>query len=118
MDSWKASKPSQARSAITIESFGLRRRASTGRRMMPAVMKPAPAMKASIGIAFATTYRDESKATSASLLVLLSISALAPGTEPAVSLCLGTTTVSLLSSTYLQHRDLFGGTGGGTTQPA
>src|SRR5712692_1658009 len=117
MDSWKTSKPSEARSAITTESFGLRRRASTGSRMIPAVMKPAPPMNTSIGIAFATTYRDENKATSASLLVLLSVWALAPDTEAAVSPCLDTTTISFLSSTYLQHRDLFGGTGGGPLNP-
>lgn len=54
-DNWKANKPRGAKIPTRMASLGLSSLASTGSKIIPAVMKPAPPMKALIGIALDAT---------------------------------------------------------------
>lgn len=54
-DNWKANKPRGANIATRIASLGLSNLASTGSKIIPAVMNPAPPMNALIGITLHAT---------------------------------------------------------------
>src|SRR2546422_6593365 len=90
---------------------GLRRPETTGNRMIPAVMNPAPPMNASIGMLFAATYSETRSAARANRLLLGETTPFVA--VPAPALTSPCTDLGLLFSTFLLLRDFYGGSGGG-----